>query len=367
MPLPFNPTMTSRRLKTLADIEKIQADPEASQVYGAAREKVTQKHMQSFMTDMQGGMKTGSWGQAARGATMGLGAALGAESPTAQAVVGLAGDAAAVAGDVVGGYLHGMGQAEQAGTAMTKAGAMAEAGNIQARNSLVNDANSAYGQMNSANAAAGAGMTDAAIGQAGAFESGMAAIGSSGISGSGNMKRNLQYGQDRADAQEQLQFDLMGSQAQGVQDAMVNSFDELSNNKAGAMSDAYGGTLTGLINQDRAITQDYQQKAMELAPTHNDELGAINEGLDALPTEGQVVPHSVDNQRQQTAQQQTAQQQVNRRDAKNDAAAINQWLREATRGGTEWKSKVGKGVEINGNILDIKALSAFINSKDYRK
>ena len=366
----------------LENLDAINADPAASAVYEKEQEKLQQMHMQSFMTDMQGGMKTGSWGQAARGATLGLGAALGAESSTAQGFVGLLGDAAALAGDIGGGYLHGMNQADEARSAMTKAANLAEAGNIQARNQLVKDANSAYGQMNSANAAAGANMTDAAIGQAGAFESGMQAIGSSGISGSGNMKRNLQYGQDKADAQEQLQFELMGNQAQGVQDAMVNSFDELSNNKAGAMADAYAGTLGGLINQDRQITQQYQQQAMALAPTHNDYMAAIQTGVDAISPEGQVAQEKPGTANQgffpqeQQAGGDAARMSVDPATSQLteindlglvDVNAINTWLRDTTQGGKDWKAKMGNGANIGGRYWTPEEMKQFIKSPNYKR
>jgi hypothetical protein len=153
---------------------------------------------------------------------------------------------------------------------MAQAGAMAEAGNIQARRDLMNQANSQFDQMNMMNAAQGARMGDAAIGQAGQFANAQAAIGNSGISGSKNMERNLQYGKDRADAEAQLQFDIMGNNAQQVENSMAQSFDQLTQNKAGAMIDAYTGTQGGLIGQHNANKTAMGEMDRRLRPTLGD-------------------------------------------------------------------------------------------------
>ena len=217
---------------------------------------------------------------------------------------------------------------------------------------------------------------------------------------------------NKADAQEQLQFELMGNQAQGVQDAMVNSFDELSNNKAGAMADAYAGTLGGLINQDRQITQQYQQQAMALAPTHNDYMAAIQTGVDAISPEGQVAQAEgqVAQEKPGTANQgffpltgkqpghsgTVSRPVLKEQQAGGDAArmsvdpatsqlteikagegdqdlgpvdvnAINTWLRDATQGGKGWKAKMGNGANIGGRYWTPEEMKQFIKSPNYKR
>ena len=215
---------------------------------------------------LQNGLKNGSLGAGlastiVSGATTEAGAAFGTPMLSA-AVQGV--------GDLVGGVLQGMSRSSRANAAMNQAGAMAEAQNIQARRQLMEQADSQFGQMNEMNAVAGARMGGAAIGQAGQFENAAAAIGQSGISGSKNMERNLQYGRDRADAEQQLQFDLMGNSAEQVQNSMAQSFDELSQGKAGAMIDAFTGTAGSLIAQQNASKTAMGEQDRQLRPAKGD-------------------------------------------------------------------------------------------------
>jgi hypothetical protein len=127
-------------------------------------------------------------------------------------------------------------------------------------------------------------MGGAAIGQAGQFANAQAAMGSSGISGSKNMERNLQYGMDRADAEAQLQFDIMGNNAQQVENSMAQSFDQLTRNKAGAMIDAYTGTQGGLIGRHNAnmtaMGEMDRRLRPQLADVQQAALGAVGKMTD---------------------------------------------------------------------------------------
>lgn len=147
-------------------------------------------------------------------------------------------------GRLAGDFASGVGSAfDRAGQAVMQAGtagAFADARNAHARNAIVAGAQSEAENMNLAARAQAAGMADSAIAQANAYGAGMQGIAMNGIEGSANMERNLQYGQDRADAEEQLAFDLQGKQAADLGASMVNSFDQLSQGKQQAMSGAMG-------------------------------------------------------------------------------------------------------------------------------
>jgi hypothetical protein len=71
-------------------------------------------------------------------------------------------------------------------------------------------------------------------------------IDSSGIEGSGNMERNLQYGKSRSEAAREAARDMehamMGQEAQGLGDSLVQSFGDLPQGKAGRGTSIRGRT-----------------------------------------------------------------------------------------------------------------------------
>ena len=139
-------------------------------------------------------------------------------------------------------------------------------------------------------------MTDAAVADAGAFERGMQGIDMSGIEGSGNMERNLQYGKSRGEAQAEMQYEMMNQEAQGLENSMARSFSELSQGKAGAMQDAWGRSIGQSQADLTALYQDTAAEQMALQPTRADEAALLAEaaraaaGAPNLPgeTEGDV-------------------------------------------------------------------------------
>jgi hypothetical protein len=173
-------------------------------------------------------------------------------------------------GDIAGGLMRAGSWEREAGDAANKAGALAEARNEQERTAIMGEAGKAADSMNLQNTARTEALTDAAIGQESALDRGMQGIDLSGVEGSANMERNLQYGKSRAEAGEQLQYDMMNMEAQGLADGMANSFSDLSQNKAGAMTQAWGDTLGGL---NAGLTAQYGEtgrRQMELQPGVND-------------------------------------------------------------------------------------------------
>ena len=142
-------------------------------------------------------------------------------------------------GDAAGGALRAYGWASQANEAANLAGAMADARNTQAQRGIMDSAKQAAKGMNLQNAARTAAMTDSAIANQSAFDMGMQSIGMSGIEGSANMERNLQYGKSNAEAAEQMQYDMMNAEAEGLANSMAKSFSDLSQRRAGAEAGAF--------------------------------------------------------------------------------------------------------------------------------
>jgi hypothetical protein len=148
---------------------------------------------------------------------------------------------------------------------------MAEAGNEQARADAVNLQNEARG----------AALADSAIAAGSAFGSGMQNIDSSGIEGSGNMERNLQYGKSRSEAARDMEHAMMGQEAQGLGDSLVQSFGDLSQSKAGAMQAARGGSIAG---NSAALSEGYRQtgaEVMKFQPSRNDAEAVVDQSLAA--------------------------------------------------------------------------------------
>jgi hypothetical protein len=209
-----------------------------------------------------------TWGDFGAG-NFGTGAAIGVKSlfadkegnfadSGAETVASLMGGVAQNMGDVLGGMDRA---GDWAAKAANMAGAMAEAQNGQARNAVMKQAAGQADAMNAQNAAQTAGMTDSAIAGMNAYEGGMGAIGMSGIEGSENMERNLEYGKSRAEAESQMQYDMMGKEAQGLGDAMASSFSDLSQGKAAAMQNAWGGSIAG---SNAELTAGYRQTGAEV-------------------------------------------------------------------------------------------------------
>jgi hypothetical protein len=224
------------------------------------------------------------------------------DSAAWKAAFGWLGEAA---GDAGGGTLRAFGMQDAGDAAAAQAGLLAENRNKEARAGLLKEAEARTDAMNVENANTTAGMTDSAIARAGEYESAMQGIDSSGVEGSANMQRNLDYGQSRAEAAEQLQYDMMGNRAQELNDAMVNSFSDLSQNKAAAMTGAWGNSVRG---QSDALTQNYMDKAGALSnmtnPNLSDEQSLIQRAEGAalekpMPAEadtaGQAAPAGLSN------------------------------------------------------------------------
>jgi hypothetical protein len=189
--------------------------------------------------------------------------------------------AAKNAGDIAGGVLRAGGWAAKADEAANMAGAMAEAQNSHARAALMGQAGEAADAMNLRNMARTGEMTDAAVANAGAFESGMQGIDMSGIEGSENMERNLQYGKSRSEAQADLQYEMMNQEARGLENSMARSFSDLSQGKAGAMRDAWGQSIGRSQADLTALYQDTAAQQMALQPTANDEAALLAEAAKA--------------------------------------------------------------------------------------
>jgi hypothetical protein len=212
-----------------------------------------------------------AWGDF-RAGNSGTGAAIGVRSLMAnkeggfdsladETAADFAGGVAQNMGDILGGLGRAGDWAAKANEAASMAGAMAEAQNGQARSAIMKQAEGQADAMNAGNAAQTAGMTDNAIAGMNAYEGGMADIGMSGIEGSENMERNLEYGKSRAEAGAQMQYDMMGREAQGFSDSMANSFSDLSQNKTAAMQGAWGGSIAG---SGAGLTADYGRTGQEV-------------------------------------------------------------------------------------------------------
>jgi hypothetical protein len=177
-------------------------------------------------------------------------------------------------GDAAGGAFRAFGWASQANEAANRAGAMAEAGNEQARRGIMESAEQAAKGMNLQNAARGAAMTDSAIANRSAFDMGMQSIGMSGIEGSANMERNLQYGKSNAEAAEQMRYDMMNAEAEGLGNSMAKSFSDLSYGKSQAMQEAWGNSVGGNRAGLTGLYGRRDAEAAKIQPTR-DEIEAI--------------------------------------------------------------------------------------------
>jgi hypothetical protein len=176
---------------------------------------------------------------------------VGRGAANAGAVAGMA--VAETAGDFAGGLVRGLGMQQEAAGAATRAGSFAEARNDQARDALIGGAGKQAEAMNAANAAAGAGLNDSAIGSAFNSANAYAAMDSSGVEGS-NMERNIRYGMGKDAAQRELAADMMGRQGQDMSDSLAHSFDQLSQNKAAAQQQAWGGVVN---NYHQGLNDEY--------------------------------------------------------------------------------------------------------------
>jgi hypothetical protein len=180
-------------------------------------------------------------------------------------------------GDMAGGLLR-IGEFQSAGeAAANRAGALAEARNEQARGRIMGEAGELAEGMNARNAAQTAAMTDNAIAASSGFERGMEGIDASGIEGSENMERNLQYGKSRAEAQEEMRYEMMNREAAGLQTDMANSFSDLSRDKAAAMTAAWGDAVGGANAELTGRRVDTANAVMALAPTKNDKAAVLEE------------------------------------------------------------------------------------------
>jgi hypothetical protein len=218
----------------------INGNTAAKGVYDTGMAALDTRDLQANQARTWGEAAAGNWGQ-----MMSL-----AEDTS----VGSAG--ARLAGDAGGGLLRTFGQMNKAGAAATQAGAFADARNGRARAGIMEDAGRTADAMNLRNAARGAALTDSAIASDNAFESGMADIGMSGIEGSGNMERNLKYGKSRSEAARDMEHAMMNQEAGNFAGSLVQSFDSLSPGKAGAMQQAWGGSMSDF---NAGLTAQYKQ------------------------------------------------------------------------------------------------------------
>jgi hypothetical protein len=260
----------------------IKGNPEADALYSTGMEAVGTRNLQASQAGVWGDALAGNYG---RMLASGLGSGELGLGPGAGAAMGVAGS---LAGGIGGGLARAGEWAKQAEGAAQTAGAVAEAQNGQARAGLMKGAESQADAMNLQNAARSGALADSAVAADSAFESGMEGIDSSGIEGSGNMERNLKYGKSRAEAARAMEHEMAGQEARGLGDSLVQSFDDLSQSKAGAMQAAFSGSLAGL---SAGLTEQYRQTGAELEglqPSHLDEVKANEEAL--LAAEQNPVP-----------------------------------------------------------------------------
>jgi hypothetical protein len=218
----------------------VNGNPGAQGVYDTGMAALDTRDLQANQARTWGEAAAGNWGQMA---------ATGADTPGGAAAGRLLGDAA-------GGALRMFGQESEAGAAAQMAGQLADAQNGRARAGIMEGAGRTADAMNLQNAARGAALADSAIASDNAFESGMADVGMSGIEGSGNMERNLKYGKSRSEAARDMEHAMMGQEAQGLGGSLVQSFDSLSQGKAGAMQSAWGGSMADF---NAGLTAQYKQ------------------------------------------------------------------------------------------------------------
>jgi hypothetical protein len=200
--------------------------------------------------------------------------------------------------------LASQGLADGAGAAAAQAGAMADARNGHAREAVMRQAGTAARDMNLQNAAQTAAMTDSAIANRNAYESGMADIGMSGIDGSANMERNLQYGKSRAEAEQQMQYELMGNEAADLSGSMAQSFGELSQGKTRDMQSAWSEVVTGAKEANTAqwMAQNAEEQKLTMDWLASDKEADKQIAFEAGAEAGQNGPDSGDEAEPQTGQ-----------------------------------------------------------------
>jgi hypothetical protein len=259
-------------------------------VFQKGMARVQSLRQEANQSQARSGMKTSDWGQGLVQAGQAVGEGLGIGLNMGPAGLETLDMLGRNAGDIGGGLLRTQGQANAAQSASGLAGAMADAQNERAQQSVIAGAENAADQMNLQARQMSANLTGSAIGQKNAFERGAQAIGMSGIEGSDNMTRNLQYGQDRADAGEQLAYDIAGAQTDMLQDSMVQSFDSLSQSKLASMQNAFNGSLQGAGNALTAERARVSQYAYDTQPGVNDYYAALMAAMESpvkLETEDQ--------------------------------------------------------------------------------
>jgi hypothetical protein len=181
-------------------------------------------------------------------------------------------------GDFLGGISRTGILQTKANEAANIAGAVENARNGQERLAIMDAAGERADSMNLANAQAGRDITDSSAANAIDFERAMGAAAFSGIEG-GNSERNLKYGMDRADAQNQLQLDLMGRDAANLQKGMVNSFEQLSRNKVNSMQGAFNDVLSSFNNNLTELRHASAIESNKTATTWKDYENLMMEGM----------------------------------------------------------------------------------------
>jgi hypothetical protein len=226
--------------------QKLNLSPEEEAKLKAANQSFIQGMGAKNQRRGMGDLAAGHAGTAVQNAMSALVPAQGGDGVNA-----LADTALNAAGAMMGGVAEGvstglktLSDQSAANEAAGYAGAMRDAQNDRARADLMGQAGQAARDMNLQNAAQGAAMTDSAIANQGAYDMGMQSIGMSGIEGSANMERNLQYGMDRADAEQRLQYEIMGNGAEDLSNSLAQSFGDLSQGKAAATQGAWSDSMT---------------------------------------------------------------------------------------------------------------------------
>jgi hypothetical protein len=262
----FKDTFTfSKYLKKLyADIEAAKGgSPEAEGVYNTRTAELLSRRQAADRAYSQWGVRSGNLGSAF---TPGLTGAFSPlinkiQNPWGRTALGGLAPPLVESGGNLASALMRQNAWENAGEgAEALAGDLAEGRNGEARARIMDQAARDTRDMNLEAESAGGQITDSAINRANAYESGMAAVGRSGIEGGGNMERNLQYGRSRGEAQEQLMYDMMSNRAGDYSNAMAQSFSELSAVKGREMTGAWSGVLRGLsadMDADKAATDAY--------------------------------------------------------------------------------------------------------------
>jgi hypothetical protein len=132
--------------------------------------------------------------------------------------------------------------------------------------STIKSGNEALESINKQSGVLAGELTDTAIDNTDKYYAVQSAIDDSGVEGSGNMERNLDYMKSRDNAANQLRYDMVRGQAEGVGRGMASSFDQLVQNQEQA-------TLSTLINPvqfDMAGAMDASRKLFMNQPTPQD-------------------------------------------------------------------------------------------------